>query len=388
MIRSLVVLALCSAALALPFSIAASNAALALLALSVILRWRASGPRILDAWRREPVLAALALYAVAGLIAASLSPEPGASLRDALKDWHRLASLAAFAAALALEPRAPVGAALGFSFSAAALVGLCQSSFAGPGFTRAHAFVHPVVFGEQMALAALGGVCFLLRPEDGPSRRAAGFFAALTFAALVLSQTRMALIAAAVGFALIVLLEPRARRWAVPALLLIAAAGAAWEFVPGNARTMSSVFRHYDPAHNQQQSRLVLWDVAWRMFRDHPLTGAGPGGYGRLFTAYHSGEIEGQLVWNSAHNLYLHQLAERGLLGGLALFALMASLLLRAVLTARLAGARALWAAGAAAALLVMCLTETAFQSEQFATLFLLIWAWGTASLRSGGENL
>ena len=61
----------------------------------------------------------------------------------------------------------------------------------------------------------------------------------------------------------------------------------------------------------------------------------------------------------------------------------------RAVRAARSdADTRALWAAGATAAFLAMSLTETTFQNEQFSTLLLLVWAWGTISLRSGRENL
>jgi hypothetical protein len=33
-------------------------------------------------------------------------------------------------------------------------------------------------------------------------------------------------------------------------------------------------------------------------------------------------------------------------------------------------------------------MTETAFQNEQFSALLLLIWAWGTTSLRTPDEVL
>jgi O-antigen ligase len=373
-------LALCATALAAPVSIAAANVALGLLAAALLWRLRTGAKLMTDAWRQEPALAALVLYGLAGLVAGAFSGAPAASLRDALKDWHRLWSLGLFVAALALEPEAPLGAALGVSFSAMAAVGLWQAArgIALHGTFRAHAFVHPVVFGEQMAVAVLGGLCALLRPTG--KRTAEVLFAALVLAALIMSQTRMALFASAAGFALIALLEPRARRWAVPAFLSVAVVAGAWELLPGNSRTLSAVF---SPAHNDQQTRWVLWDVALRMFRDHAITGAGPGGYGRLFSQYHPGLLESETGWGSAHNLYLHQLAERGVIGAVALLVLCGTLLARAVRAARAdADARALWAAGAVAVLLTMSLTETAFQNEQFAVLFLLIWARGTARLR------
>jgi O-antigen ligase len=363
-----------------------------LLAAALLLRARTDGRRMAAAWRAEPVLAALAFYAAAGLIAAALSDAAAASLRDAVKDFHRIWSLGLFVAALAVEPEAPLLPALGLSFSVMAAVGIGQTVFGGTPdgmIVRAHGFVHPVVFGEQMALASLGGACFLLKPGalDARARRLCGAFAALSFAALALSQTRMALFAAAFGFAVVVALEPRARRWALPALGVVAALAAAWEVLPVGGRKLSALLR--PTAGSSQTTRWALWDAAWRMFRDHPLTGVGPSGYRRFFTSYHAGALEGQTDWGSAHNLYLHQLAERGLLGGAALLVLLAALAVRAVRAAReTPDARALWSAAAVAAFLLMCVTETSFQNEQFAALFLLIWAWGTTPLRGRGEIL
>ncbi len=383
-------LALALCALFLPVSIAGTNIALTLLTLALVTRARPDGRRIANAWLSEPALAALALYAAASLVAAVSSSAPEASLRDSVKDLHRLWSLGLFVAALALEPAAPLRPVFGLSFGAIALYGISQTAFGSRPheiMVRAHGFVHPVVFGEQMAIAALGGACVLLRPTLKASRSAAALLTALTFTALVLSQTRMALFAALAGFAVIALLEPRARRWALPALLLVAAIGASWEFLPNGGRTISALLTPYDPR-NPHQMRWVLWDAAWSMFRDHPLFGVGPGGYHRLFLTYHPGTLDGESPWGSAHNLYLHQLAERGLLGAAALLVLCATLLARAVRAARSdSDMRALWAAGSVAALLAMSLTETAFQNEQFSTFILLIWAWGTTSLRPRREN-
>ncbi|MBI2789623.1 MAG: O-antigen ligase family protein [Elusimicrobia bacterium] len=384
--------ALALTALALPLSIAASNIALALLALALILRARTDGRAMLSAWRSEPVLAALAAYAAAGLLAAACSSAPGPSLRDAVKDLHRLWAMGLFVAALAVEPGAPLLPALGLSFGAAALTGAGQvllGGLKGGMMVRAHAFVHPVVFGEQMAVAALGGACVLLRPgeRDARGRAAVAAFALLAATALILSQTRMALFAAAAGFAVVALLEPRARRWALPAMALVVVSALTWEVMPNGGRTLSALFR-YDPA-NPQQVRWTLWDTAWRMFRDRPWTGVGPGGFHRLFPSYHASALDGETHWGSAHNLYLHQLAERGLAGAAALAALLGLMASRAVRAARTTpDARALWAAGAVCAFLVLSLTETSFQNEQFSALLLLVWAWGTAALRRGSENL
>ena len=131
---------------------------------------------------------------------------------------------------------------------------------------------------------------------------------------------------------------------------------------------------------NPQLARVNLWEVAWRMFRDHPWTGVGPGNYKQLFGQYFDGVIDGERIWSSAHNLYLHQLAERGLVGFAALAALLTSLLTRAWLRAKKeATPWNLWALGSMVAFIVMNLTEVVFQNELVMTFLLLIWVQAEA---------
>jgi len=391
---SAVALALSAAALAFPVSIAGGNAALGLLLLALLARLRGADARARAwaSWRAEPALAAVAIYVAAGLLSGALGEGPARSLGDSIKDAHRLASLGLFVAAFALEREARPWAALAAGGSLAAALGVGQSLsgwLVDGTLARAHAFVHPVTFGEQTALAALGGLCWLSRERERGSGRARALAlaaTALAAAALALSQTRAALLAFGVGAAAAAWLEPRARRWAAAGLGL-AALGAALGERLRYGRAGFGAELGAAPAASAQQTRYVLWDAAWRMFRDHPWTGVGPGHYLTAFPRYVSGTLEGQSVWGSAHNLYLHQLAERGLVGESALLALFAVLLARAWRAARASrGAAALWAAAAVPAFLVMNATETAWQNEQFATLFLLVWAFGTA--RSGAEIL
>ena len=72
-------------------------------------------------------------------------------------------------------------------------------------------------------------------------------------------------------------------------------------------------------------------------------------------------------------------IAERGVLGVTALAILIGVLVRDAWRAARAGSARALWAATSVVAFLIMNMTETSFQNEQFSTLLLLSWAWGTA---------
>lgn len=59
--------------------------------------------------------------------------------------------------------------------------------------------------------------------------------------------------------------------------------------------------------------RLVLWDTAVRMWRDHPWFGVGPGHYDHRYRGYRPSSV--QLQPDYAHNDYLNLLADHGLIG-------------------------------------------------------------------------
>lgn len=386
---SAIALTLAATAILLPLSLGASN--LALGALSIALLWRMRGAErktIIATWRAEPAWAALIFYAAAGSLASALGYGMGASAHDCIKDLHRLWSLSLFVAALALEPEAPLWPALASGFSLAAALGIAQSVFlpsdGSSTWTRAHAYVHPVTYGEQMAFAALGGLCWLGRPTapDARAWRWAALTTVLCAAALALSQTRGALISLCLGAAAIAVLEPRLRRWAATAIVLGALSTVAGQIFRYGRGSFGSALIPHD-----QQTRLSLWRGAWRMFRDHPWTGVGPGHFRTQFGRYFSAPLEDQSSWGTAHNLYLHQLAERGLIGIVALTALTGILLWRSWRAGRAKpDAASLWAVAAGAAFLIMNITETAFQNEQLSTLFLLIWAFGTRAQERQGR--
>ncbi|MBI3553476.1 MAG: O-antigen ligase family protein [Elusimicrobia bacterium] len=375
---------LVAVALALPLSIAAMNLALAALTLAVLgcvvsgrLRWRRD-------W--TPALLAAAAYAAAAAVSAAAGPTPKSSLLGALKDWHRVWSLAVLLLAFSSRraARAPWGLAAGFS--AAAAIGLWQSATgrAGAQWVRAHAFMHPVTYGEMLALALLGVLCLWGRPEaglDNPRGKSAGAaFLVLIGAALVLNQTRGAFAGLGLGYFAACLLNKELRRWTLPALVAAVVVAAVWEILP-TGRPLSAIVKAALSAPsgtlNPQLARWRFWSVAWRAFADHPWLGVGPGNYKTAFEHYSQGPRYNQLDYGSAHNLYLHQLAERGVLGIAALGALLWTLTARAWVRAKRAPfGWSLWAWGATAAFLVMNLTEVALQSELAATFLLMIWAW------------
>lgn len=370
--------------LALPVSIAGANLgwALALAAMLFLARERPGWDAL-----RSPLELPLWVYVGVCLLCALLGVDAAHSLRAFHKEAHKLwlhyLLLFAFVWALRGEARAMRLLLFSFAagFAAAALVGIGQwlCSALGPGpLGRAHAFVHPVTFGEQMAVGFLGAFAFLLSPSEetaaGRGRRLAWGLAALLGAAMLLSNTRGAALGAAAGALALLFFTKGWRRWSVLAMAAFAALIAAMEGLAMlSGRSLVNELAG-SGASGQQLLRLTLWSVAWSMAADHFWTGVGLANYRTAFNAYYGGALEGGAKdWGDAHNLFLHQLAERGVLGLGALLLLLGVLWWRALRRAREEpSALNLWAFGTATALPVMSLTESALQVEM---VWMLVWA-------------
>lgn len=372
---------------ALPLSLAASNAALGLLTLGLLLALNDSSVRARAANRlkeaaRTPLFAALCLYAAAALLAAISGLNPWKSLSIWPKDIHKLWVVLIVGASLDERRRVLFVRGLAAGAAAAALVGVAQSlsaaviiAFADSGwisdiarpFLRAHGFMHPVSFGESLGLAFLG--LMIVGEDDLPRNARRATLAALALV-LVLNQTRAAQLGVVAGFAVVAALK---RRWRKPfGAIVIAglAIAGAWEFIVPNGRSLRDLLSFQGP----QAARLTLWRVAWKVFRDHPWTGVGAGQYRTVFSSYFSGALDHERDWGNAHNIFLHQAAERGLAGLAALAAVCAALGAETWKRARSnADEWAFWSLAACTAFLVMNMTETAFQTEQVATLFLVV---------------
>ncbi len=123
-------------------------------------------------------------------------------------------------------------------------------------------------------------------------------------------QSRQAVVLLLGGQVLVVaMMRPR---WAVPVASLLLVLGVLLDGLSGWLLTQK-IFLF---------PRTYVWHTAWVMFLDRPWTGQGPGLFGDIYFAFlsKSGYVLDALsdrrpmLW--AHNLYLEQLAERGL-GGL-----------------------------------------------------------------------
>ncbi len=375
---------LAAAAFAAPLSIAGTNAALGLLTVCAAWAWRRDAALRAGASAavRDPAFKLLAACAAWALASSLAGVDSAASLRAWPKELHKLWTFVALGAVLAACRREKALGALAAGLAASALVGVLQTTCLSgeeAGFVRARGFVHPVVYGEIAGLGLLGVASYLaFGGLSERTRKAAAAVAALLAAALLLNQTRAVLLALAAAVPAAALEAPRLRRLLLAVALSSVAVLAVWEVMPTGGRNLRTLIQG-GPEGAGHRARLVLWTGAWDIARERPATGVGPGGFRRAFERRRlESTLDGERVWGSAHNLYLHQLAERGVPGLLLLLALFAAFYAGARRAWReRRDAPALWALAAVAAFAVMNLTETAWQTEQAATFFLLCWLWG-----------
>ena len=204
-------------------------------------------------------------------------------------------------------------------------------------------------------LAALGVALVLLVLADAGSR--AGLIGALTagFVYVIWAGTR--LMAGARG----------GRRWRIAwsvgivAILAAAALAAALSW-PNRGEVRSALLARVEatlrPGRTPTEGtpeRLLLYEAAWSLFREHPVTGIGLGGFRTEFPNV-AAEMGRPVKWTDhPPSLYLGTLAESGLAGGFVLLLLLLALVRgagRALFMLDVSAETALPAVGAAAALI------------------------------------
>jgi O-antigen ligase len=122
--------------------------------------------------------------------------------------------------------------------------------------------------------------------------------------------------------------DPKERRFenftgglAVRAVLIVCliglfAYGVSWiggERVVSNFQLAATDFSDQEMENNINTSRKQIWAATWEMFKAHPLTGLGFGGYWIGITRYH--HASGEITPQQAHNDYLELLASGGVIG-------------------------------------------------------------------------
>lgn len=209
--------------------------------------------------------------------------------------------------------------------------------------------------------------------------------AVMMFAALLLTMTRGAWIAVFAGLVAVCVLL-RSRALALATVLAIAVMFLyTHHYRNDQGRTLSVDTFATEHADRNVATRLVLWDISWKMFLEHPLLGVGMGDYSR--------EAEKRLAERhvrttvDSHNIYLQILATRGLVGFIPFVAYWMVLVMtlwklaRRAVKGSLARHYAIGALGATAAVLVGALTENNIDDAEVLAAFMFLAGLALAQL-------
>lgn len=223
------------------------------------------------------------------------------------------------------------GGVLGGCYAVLDLVGWDWLEWENEGKRAGGLVGQPNVLGVQLVVALVLAAGLALH-ERGWRRQVAAGSAGLLAAVLLLTQSRGAWVAAGASLPLFALLS-RAFGWrqlavgaAVGVLGLgVVAAVPAGRDVLGSVRARAEAGLVVD----NQSTRLGLWELAVEMWQDRPLLGGGPDGYSPQFPQYRHEDQAGIGTANvrpeSAHSFWFDQLANLGLLGSVALLAVLAT---------------------------------------------------------------
>jgi O-antigen ligase len=236
-----------------------------------------------------------------------------------------------------------------------------------------------------MALA-LGGALALR--GKGLARIALVAAAAICLAAALLTGSRSGVITLAAVLLAAILVGGRWRGGALGAGVVVAAAAAAFVafYAPPEVRERIT---QTTPGQVQEEGRVTLWQVGWRMVEDEPLRGIGVGNFAGSAIDYV--QEPGLLTRTDqviddpkvAHNIYLHILAELGVIG-LALFGAILGFCVgcayRAAVRFRAVGDRAMEVISRAVVIAMLAiLVSDFFASEQFSKLLWILLGLGPA---------
>lgn len=363
-------------AAALPFSVTLIQGGLILfIAVSLFLRKKEGTLYLVPAeLKAAPLLLPWLAYLAAGVLAAAFGVNPARSFAALPSDL--LTAAAYLGLVLFIKPEAR-DKALKVYFpviACVAAIGIYRA-LSGQGTDgRAHAFAHPVRFAEIMVIGLALALARLSWPETLTPREKKGLYAAILLiaAAIVMSQTRGAYLGTALLFAMFLAVSPPSRRALLPLFSVLAALAVALAILhPGVRYKVGSIFKGAGSAVNAAVkapdesigTRLRLWKIGLAMVKDRPLLGVGPANIKPLFTDYCEKPYPQGVIWGSLHNLYVHQAAERGLVGLAALLALFGAMLVAAWRNFRKAPSTlTLWALALMPSWFLMNFTEITFQ--------------------------
>jgi O-antigen ligase len=301
-----------------PLSIAAAQIAGGICLLALIFGFATGGMR----YKTNPLDLPLLLFVAINFLSLLTAVDRGRSLHSIRGDWILL-FLPMFAQSIrgVRDVRRATTALLAGATIAAIYAG--WQMFAGRDLMRHKAlepigsfylgtafFGHHLTYGGNALMTSL--LAFVLASQAIHARRrvlfARGGVALVQLGGIIASFARTAWIGFAAGILSTVLASRGAvRRIAVAAFVLAAGVGVAIPTI--RERVFSIAGLADDP-------RVRLWGTAIRIWREHPILGAGHGSFGRLFESY---KLPGTyMATGHPHNDILNILVQSGILGVLS----------------------------------------------------------------------
>ena len=199
----------------------------------------------------------------------------------------------------------------------------------------------------------------------------------LQVSALLFTLTRGAWLGLLFGLVTLTIILKRKSVYAAAALVVVALGVFATVNPTLRDRAMGTIEHFQRPNDMNISTRLVLWDIAWDLFRANPILGVGIGDYS-IEAERSLGDRRVLTTWDT-HNVYLHILATRGLVGFIP-FVIFWVVLIRVLAKDKATVSRTpfehyyvMGTIGALAALLVGALTENNIDDSEVFTAFLFI---------------
>jgi len=396
---NLIFAALCLFAFSVVFSVTVVQIALFLAIIFLLVKKHREKTLadILPSLTGHPLFIPWMVYLGVCLLTALTAYYPAKGLGQLNSDFLKYVCLSTLLLAVKKEHLSKLSAIYIAAAAISAVFGIAEvvtSLFPGDGpAARAGVLMNAVRYGEAMTIAFLLALSRLLLPLKDDSARERLFYAlaaALIFAVVALSQTRGAYLGLAAGMAFMFAFASGTRKkLAILAGALLAAGAVLTALTPslrGNLAAMTE-YRQGDFAVNSRNTgisvRLELWKLGYKMFKAHPVVGVGPDNVKKVFKTFHPAPFPEKDVFGTLNNLYIHQAAERGILGLGALLLLFLTMFIYAARRFKAtASPYALWAACALPAFYVVNLTEISFQHVHTAFAIFMALAMAAAAER------
>ena len=350
---------------------------------------------ILPSLARHPLFVPWMVYLGVCLLTALTAYYPAKGLGQLNSDFLKYVCLSTLLLAVKKEHLSRLSAVYVAAAAISAIFGIAEvvRSVIGNDLyvARAGVLMNAVRYGEAMTVAFLLAFCRILFTSASTRVRVLyALAAALILAAVILSQTRGAYLGVAAGTVVAFIFASQARKkLSIYAAIMLAAAALMTISIPTLRDRMAAMasYKRGDFSANSPYTginvRIELWKLGYKMLKANPVVGVGPDNIKRVFKKYHPEPFPEQEVFGTLNNLYIHQAAERGLLGlGALLLLFLTMFIYAAKLFKATASPYALWALCALPAFYVVNLTEISFQHVHTAFAIFMALAMAAAAER------